>query len=168
MANPLNGGCRDQMISLSVQAFTDLKSHTLRCQPFEACGILTGPDCNHLQQFIPVTNTAAQPRHHFTLDPAAWTSLLMKKAPMQALYHSHPSSPPLPSIEDLQQLQNFGGLFSSYLIGSPAASPTSELPGLEPDLGLELSVYRLTQSRHDQAAAGRSLWSLTAAGLLIT
>ncbi|MFC7680832.1 M67 family metallopeptidase [Paenibacillus sp. GCM10028914] len=104
--------------------------HTFTCLPEEACGIILGNTTEgtlQLDGYIPVPNRAADPLHHFSLDPEIWTSLLFTEPRICGLFHSHPTSPPAPSKEDLLQLQSFGGLLQVYFIGSPLRFDSKEL-----------------------------------------
>ncbi|OOC62727.1 Mov34/MPN/PAD-1 family protein [Paenibacillus ihbetae] len=136
-------------ILLRRPVFEQMAAYTYGALPQEACGILIGQ--GNLQdapisvsEFLPVPNTAEDPLHHFRLEPAEWTRLLLSKRGIIGLFHSHPSSSPEPSREDLADLQAFGGLFSIYLIGTPAGTGTEEL---------KLNAYRV-ESRMDKDERG--------------
>lgn len=73
----------------------------------EVCGFLGAKDgvpC----EIHPVTNIAAEPACRFEMEPAGQIAAIkaMRKngETMLAIYHSHPSAPPEPSILDLEGL----------------------------------------------------------------
>lgn len=115
--NPVEGP-----LQITMKVLYSIRQHVFTCLPEEACGVFLGHTVNGIYQideYIPIRNTAADPIHHFSLDPAAWTSLLLKEPRICGLFHSHPASLPIPSWEDIRQLQSFGNLLQMYLIGSP-------------------------------------------------
>ncbi len=72
--------------------------------PNEVCGILAGHG-GAVQRVIPVENTAADPRHHYTLDARALSrhlpALEREGLDLIGFYHSHPDSDPIPSVTDI-------------------------------------------------------------------
>ncbi|WP_422657650.1 Mov34/MPN/PAD-1 family protein [Paenibacillus sp. EC2-1] len=109
-------------IKMTTKVLDSIRQHTFACLPEEACGVLLGQtskDNQIIDEYIPVRNTASDPRHHFSLDPVTWTSLVLKEPRICGLFHSHPASFPIPSWEDISQLQYFGSLLQIYFIGTP-------------------------------------------------
>ncbi|UNK17065.1 M67 family metallopeptidase [Paenibacillus sp. N3/727] len=126
-------------LQLTAEVLYKIREQTFTCLPEEACGVLLGTPSDKrllIDDYIPVRNTAADPQHHFSLDPALWTSLLFSEQRICGLFHSHPTSLPLPSQEDFSQLHSFGSLLKVYLIGSPQLS--------QPDNFL-LNAYRIVK-----------------------
>lgn len=120
----------DFAIQLTAEVIHKIREQTFTCLPEEACGVLLGTVSKKsllLDDYIPVRNTAANPQHHFALDPVHWTSLLFNERRICGLFHSHPASPPVPSQADFNQLQSFGGLLKVYFIGSPQLSQPGDL-----------------------------------------
>lgn len=115
--NPVEGP-----LGITTKVLYSIRQHVFSCLPEEACGVLLGHTAEgilQIDEYIPVRNTAADPLHHFSLDPAAWTTLLLKEPRICGLFHSHPASLPVPSWEDIRQLQSFGNLLQMYFIGTP-------------------------------------------------
>lgn len=126
-------------IQITREVIHSIGKHMTTCLPEEACGILLGSSSEYsllLDDYIPVRNTASEPRHRFSLEPAAWTSLLLSEPRICGLFHSHPADPPVPSQDDIRQLQAFGSLFKVYFIGTPFMSN----PG-----GILLHAYEIIQ-----------------------
>ncbi|MDO9542655.1 MAG: M67 family metallopeptidase [Kiritimatiellia bacterium] len=75
-----------------------------KAAPLEACGLLAGRD-GKAMKFFPMTNVDASPEH-FSMKPeeqfAAVKDMRQMGLKMLAIWHSHPSSPPRMSEEDLR------------------------------------------------------------------
>lgn len=73
----------------------------------EVCGFLSQRD-GIPYEIYPVTNVAADPARRFEMDPAGQIAALRnmrdRGEEMLAIYHSHPSAPPEPSVHDLEGL----------------------------------------------------------------
>ncbi|HEY3487932.1 MAG TPA: M67 family metallopeptidase [Gammaproteobacteria bacterium] len=73
----------------------------------EICGVIGGND-KKPQTVYPVANLATDPAHKFAMDPqeqiAAFKTMRAKGESLFAIYHSHPQSPPVPSIQDVENL----------------------------------------------------------------
>lgn len=76
--------------------------------PLETCGLLSGtlsPDAFHIAQIWPAKNIAADPTHHFDLDPAvrfvAESHCRQSGRHVIGHWHSHPNGRPDPSPADL-------------------------------------------------------------------
>jgi proteasome lid subunit RPN8/RPN11 len=77
--------------------------------PNEACGAFFGTleqDFIIIEDFMAITNVAACPSNHFVFDRDPLLQLLYasKKLPWIGVFHSHPSTAPYPSDEDLRYL----------------------------------------------------------------
>ena len=83
----------DQIISLAQSGL-----------PEEVCGIIAGKDRSS-QKVFPVTNILASPSK-YRMDPAELVNTIWKiseeRLETVAFFHSHPHSPPIPSLTDLQ------------------------------------------------------------------
>ena len=70
----------------------------------EVCGFVSARD-GVPHDIHPVANVAADPARRFDMDPAgqieALRAIRETGSEMLAIYHSHPSAPPEPSIHDL-------------------------------------------------------------------
>lgn len=122
--------------------------------PDEACGALFGRVTKELitvESYTPLANTAKNPRHAFAFDPAEWVRCCYASG-LIGIFHTHPTSPPLPSPSDMEGLQHFGSLLSLYLIGSkhPAndVANQDEMPPGTPD-GFLLNAYLVTKGNQD-------------------
>jgi len=79
--------------------------HLAQISPdIEVCGLIgskEGLPCS----CYPVKNTAEQPQQRFQLDPSQQISAMAKMRDLGeelfAIYHSHPTSPAIPSVTDL-------------------------------------------------------------------
>ncbi len=73
----------------------------------EVCGFLGARDGEPCEIY-PVRNVAADPARRFEMDPrdqiAAMKTMRENGETLFAIYHSHPSAPPEPSIHDLEGL----------------------------------------------------------------
>jgi proteasome lid subunit RPN8/RPN11 len=73
----------------------------------EICGLI-GADGIKPKTVYPVANIAADTAHEFEMDPqaqiAAFKAMRTKGESLFAIYHSHPQSPPVPSVKDLEDL----------------------------------------------------------------
>jgi proteasome lid subunit RPN8/RPN11 len=76
--------------------------------PNECCGLLAGPAGGDVCRHYPLANAAASPREYLS-DPeslfAAHKDMRRHRLEIQAIYHSHPSSDPIPSRTDCERLQ---------------------------------------------------------------
>ncbi|WP_094095984.1 M67 family metallopeptidase [Paenibacillus physcomitrellae] len=110
-------------IELNEQILMAIHQHMAACHPLEGCGILFGePSAGSVQswqitEFRPAANRSSQPERAFSLDPAVWVPSSLSPR-LLGIVHSHPVSAPVPSQEDLKQLQSFGELIKVYMIVS--------------------------------------------------
>lgn len=94
---------------LSSQHIQELKKLAAQDPHLECCGYLLGSiqgQDNILHTIVPMQNIHPAPHTHFTFSPHDQIKVaqIIKKMPLQiiGIYHSHPSSPPLPSSQDLE------------------------------------------------------------------
>jgi proteasome lid subunit RPN8/RPN11 len=89
---------------LTPQQARQIAGHARQDAPREACGVIAGRDDRAIE-IIPVTNTAEDPEHAYTLDPAALTKAMMSLQTaglgIIGFYHSHPAGDPVPSGIDI-------------------------------------------------------------------
>ncbi len=109
----------------------------------EVCGFVSARD-GVPQDIHPVTNIAPEPERRFDMDPAGQIAALraIRKAgdEMLAIYHSHPSAPPEPSIHDLEGM---GYPDALYLIISLNIKGVLEMRAWQRD-GESMSERQLT------------------------
>lgn len=130
------------IIRMTAAMNEQIKNHFHTSTPFEGCGLLLGTssidDSVDIHSIIPVKNVAAKPNHHFELEPEVWVHHLLTSPDLIGLYHTHPISAPLPSAEDLQDLQSYGQLMRIYLIA-----------GIDPnEQRLEVKAYEVVKQEH--------------------
>lgn len=130
------------IIRITAAANEQIKNHFHTSWPSEGCGLLLGTssiaDSVDIHSIIPVKNVAAEPNHHFELEPEVWVHHLLTSPHLIGLYHTHPISAPFPSAEDLQNLQSYGQLMKVYLIA-----------GINPNAQrLEVKAYEVVQQDH--------------------
>lgn len=87
--------------------------------PSEACGIAASsfayPDRSEtngiihfpiIDTIIPITNTHINPSHAFSFDPIEWTAAYFEmqknRQSLVGLFHSHPTTPAIPSSSDTE------------------------------------------------------------------
>ncbi|WP_211747668.1 Mov34/MPN/PAD-1 family protein [Paenibacillus sp. Marseille-Q4541] len=141
-------------IQLSAEIYKQMEVLFNAGFPNEECALLLGtPLINqsfHIHSLVPAKNIASDPLHHFELDPATWVHHLMTSPDLVGLFHTHPSSAPLPSATDLHALQSYGELIQIYLIaGFTLDSNTMELKAYEVTkqdrgFGLRPATLRMT------------------------
>lgn len=128
------------MIIIQQQAMDQMVAHCSQSVPLEACGVLLGFSAEDgdagtpiIRHTAAVTNRADNPEKAFRFDEREWLALLydMERNGMKLLgiYHSHPTSPPFPSAEDLGSA--WLGLSSYWIISLASGKPA-------------ISAYRLT------------------------
>ena len=92
-------------IKLTVQQYQQMLNHVAQEVPNEACGLLGGSR-DQVLEVIPVKNTSESP-FRFRMDPSEQVRALFgleeRGLELIAIYHSHPSGPPGPSLTDLSE-----------------------------------------------------------------
>ena len=90
-----------------------LAEHARQELPNEACGLVLFQD-GVATEYVPGTNVSASPYHfRLELDPTAWADINDRDL-VQAVFHSHVSSPPRPSRTDVENIGLWAG--QPYLI----------------------------------------------------
>jgi proteasome lid subunit RPN8/RPN11 len=92
------------MISISQEVLDQIIDHAKKELPNEACGYLAGSD-GIITKAYQLTNIDHSPEH-FSFDPAEQFNAVKeaRKNGLQIIanYHSHPSTPSRPSVEDIR------------------------------------------------------------------
>ena len=87
----------------------------------EICGLISR-DRHGFRKCYPVVNAAADKKHFFVLDPKGQIEAMrvMREhgEELGAIYHSHPDSPPQPSLTDIEQHEYPGVLYLIISIGT--------------------------------------------------
>ncbi len=111
----------------------------------EICGLISGHD-DELIHCHPVTNVATDRTRFFEMEPegliAAMRQMRERGEELLAIYHSHPNSPPVPSLTDVQQHEYPSVL---YLIISLQTQGVPEMRG-----------YRIRDQKIQEVAIGIS------------
>jgi proteasome lid subunit RPN8/RPN11 len=90
-----------------------LVAHANAELPNEACGLVLFED-NAAVEYVPGRNASPSPYHfELELDPFTWADLNDRDL-VQAVFHSHTSSPPRPSRTDVENIGLWAG--QPYLI----------------------------------------------------
>ena len=131
-----------------------LVAHANAELPNEACGLVLFEDDTAVE-YVPGTNVSASPYHfELQIDPVTWADLNDRDL-VQAVFHSHISSPPRPSRTDVQNIGLWAG--QPYLIYTVRTN--------------ELAAWRIVDGEIEPSAAhsppaepGRQRLSRLAAG----
>jgi proteasome lid subunit RPN8/RPN11 len=114
-----------ETLRLTRAQYRSIVDHARDCMPEEACGILAGDDGGNVRRVFLMEN-AEHSENFYIMDSTEQFRVFdeIEKAGLEliAIFHSHPSSPPLPSAQDLE-LAFYPDAY--YLIVS--------LMGVEPD-----------------------------------
>ena len=90
----------------------------------EICGLISR-DRRGFRKCYPVVNVADDKKHFFALDPKgqidAMRSMREHGEELAAIYHSHPDSPALPSLADIEQHEYPGVLYLIISLGTKGA-----------------------------------------------
>lgn len=121
------------MYRLSALVHRSIRDHAKRALPAEACGYLGGADYSAATVAYPMNNID-ESSEHFAFDPVEQFSVLKQARNaglvLNAVYHSHPTTPARMSEEDLRLLKDPA---MAYLIYS-----------VDDD---ELAVFKLDEER---------------------
>jgi proteasome lid subunit RPN8/RPN11 len=94
-------------VRLTRQAREAIVAHATREQPGECCGLLAGTS-DVVDECVPARNMAASPTRYL-IDPHDHIALnrRLRGTPRRVIgaYHSHPSSPAVPSATDIAEAQ---------------------------------------------------------------
>mgnify|MGYP005837663397 CR=1 FL=1 len=122
--------------------------HARLALPHECCGLLAG--CIHrCQAFVthlfPLANVLASPTAYWS-DPRdllhAFRSLRQLRCELLAFYHSHPTTPPRPSRQDLEQ-NTYGSEVVHVIVSLAGEPPQIGAWRLFPDGYQDVPYHRL-------------------------
>jgi proteasome lid subunit RPN8/RPN11 len=100
------GGATQLTIPAEVRAA--LVAHATAELPNEACGLLLFAD-GVAVEYVPGENASPSPYHfELRIDPLAWAEINDRDV-VQAVFHSHLSSPPRPSRTDVEHIGLWAG-----------------------------------------------------------
>jgi proteasome lid subunit RPN8/RPN11 len=110
------------------QLFAEMLAHAQAEQPNECCGLLAGQvvaGVGRCTLWLPLVNELASPTE-FASAPASMFAAVraMRAADVEvlAVYHSHPTSAPVPSARD--RARNYSPSVMNLIIGLTTDSPT--------------------------------------------
>lgn len=96
------------IVHLPKELYTQLLQFSQQKLPEEACGLILGKLSNGeilTSSFVPMRNYSANPQTHFELSPVEMIPFLTNSQnTVIGLFHSHPTTPAVPSAADLQTL----------------------------------------------------------------
>lgn len=131
-------------LHIPFRLYQDVLSHARDCAPNECCGLLAGSIIDGqglVSHHFPLTNASESPAVEYLSDPrgmlAAEKAMRAAGLDCLAVYHSHPTSRPIPSRKDLER--NAHGDSAMHLIVS--------LAGAEP----EVACWWLLEDRFERA-----------------
>lgn len=94
----------DKKLHIPRAVFLEMCLHAREERPVEACGYLAGKDTRVKKMFR--MRNVDESEEHFMFDPEEQFAVAEKASEagltLIAVYHSHPSSPPRPSAEDIR------------------------------------------------------------------
>lgn len=127
---------------LTSQARDAMIAHAKREQPNECCGLLAGSG-DLVDECVPARNVQASPTRYL-IDPQAHFALIRRlrgtHRRIVGAYHSHPSSPAIPSETDIAEAQFPDFIWIIVSLASPDA----------PDV----RAYRIEAGRFEEATLG--------------
>ena len=111
-------------VRMDREAYDAILDHAQRSLPDECCGLLigiAGGPCTRVTLAWPARNLRQSP-NRYLIDPAdhfeAIRTARRTGLAVVGAYHSHPASPPSPSMTDVREAADTGLL---YVIASPAS-----------------------------------------------
>ncbi len=109
-------------VRFTQDAFEQIKSHSLKERPREACGILTGPEnSRQISVVVACANMDSNPRAAYTIDPTELLRVideidLTPGVRLAGFYHSHPFSAASPSKVDRNRAAWDGFIYVIYSV----------------------------------------------------
>jgi len=102
-------------VEVAPHVVRDVLDHALATVPDECCGILIGPDPDHITRSVRTENVHPEPRTRYEVDPAAIAAAMedavKADGDVVGFYHSHPRGWPRFSAEDEARATWEGGLY---------------------------------------------------------
>lgn len=116
-------------IQLPRQIVNKILAHAQSKSEREVCGLISR-DKNNKMKLFAITNTATDSSHFFEMDPGETIQTMKtmrdEQSELFAIYHSHPSTPAIPSKTDIEKA---GYPDAIYLIISLNTKGVLELKG---------------------------------------
>lgn len=131
-----------------------IADHALAAAPNEACGLLAG-HAGIIRRAVPLQNVSETPSQRFQLDPAeelrALKSLDAEELEWLGVYHSHPSSAPIPSQSDLAEAAD--AMLLHLIVSLERAKPQLKLWRIDGDSAEPVEL--VFESQTEQAEDGK-------------
>jgi proteasome lid subunit RPN8/RPN11 len=116
-------------VQLPRRTYLEMLAHVRAALPNEGCGLLAGAiedsggrASGRVLRHYPLANDAASPKEYYSAPFAAFKDMRESALELLAIYHSHPTSEPVPSHTDLEC--NFYGFdVVHYIISLQGAEP---------------------------------------------
>lgn len=93
-------------LRLSHQQVQAIVEQAKAAAPLEDCGLIAGSTDGIAQQIYPIPNRSDKPTQHFDMEPVAllraYKQIEAAGQTLLAVYHSHPTSDPIPSPADIR------------------------------------------------------------------
>lgn len=128
--------------------------------PEEICGLIAGEQDGEAVTIIPLRNHASQPQQQFDADPIDLLRALreLEDAGQQivAHYHSHPTSPPIPSQLDIAQARQHHPDLIQLIISLQHNEPEMAAWQITP-VSVERIELEITHGLTDLTDAGSAL-----------
>ena len=113
-------------ITITKDAYKELIAICHRLLPNEACGILISePDAPESSEMLvssvrSIHNNHADPKHAYSFDPMEWIDAYFtaqkNRQSIIGFFHSHPSTPPIPSEYDVSGFWSGDSSFTYWII----------------------------------------------------
>ncbi|MFD6094734.1 Mov34/MPN/PAD-1 family protein [Nocardiopsis flavescens] len=112
------------MLTMSTQVKERLIAHARRVYPLEACGIVAGPaGSGRAVRVVEMANALGHPRR-FQFDPheqlRVWRRMDELGEQPVVIYHSHPTTAPVPSRTDIAGATEPGAVYVIVSLRDPA------------------------------------------------
>ncbi|QDU22060.1 Mov34/MPN/PAD-1 family protein [Urbifossiella limnaea] len=127
-------------LRIPAEVLAAVVAHARAEAPYECCGLLAGSPDGRVGLHFPIRNDLASPTEYLTNAHdllAAAKAVRSAGAEVLAIYHSHPTSAPVPSTRDVAG-NHWGDSVVHLIVG---------LAGPEPDL----RAWHITEGGYEQA-----------------
>jgi proteasome lid subunit RPN8/RPN11 len=128
-------------LSLPKSIADEIIAHARRETPHECCGFLAGKNGTATHRF-PLMNVADTPQTRFESSPGS-TFVAMKEmrqlgVELLAVYHSHPLTPPIPSVTDRNL--NYSSPVANVIVSLATEPPTLRGWRIDGDQVVEIGI----------------------------
>ncbi len=145
-----------RQLRIPCAVFDGMIAHARADAPLECCGLLAGvvseDGAGWVRQRYALINEAASPFEYLSEPQSmfvAWRDMHRQHLDVLAVYHSHPTSPPVPSKKDLAQ--NYGPGVINFIISLLTEPPTTRGWWLDTESFTEASWEVTPHEDHDES-----------------